>query len=662
MSDVKMKSPKDNVVSAILKQLVSHFNQEVHQIHESPPNFDNVMSEHLEESPVTTFCLDRMVAQPSDAVFQWIAYYKTEIHALLRSSGFQSLAVLQNYEIVLSKCLDHLENGLPDKMRIDADISLSKLIVLVSDDLLFASETSPEFSNYLRCNVAIPTLLRVIYHISRAMLLVGFNAVETDAQDLVECFVSLLAFSNIRIDPTTIDPTLETKNVDDVFPSICVFPPRLHRHVGMDTCNHYFSLDGVDWRTVTLDGSKTFGDPVTGIATRAFKQACDGLSTVVRSLKRSSETSLELTGCEQTLRSLGLVRVAHSVGSQFFGEGQQSLHSKSVRQVFLGSEVIKDAKPLEDKIYKKDSSKIFILLNFVRLLRCEDVHCTSDLVAELVPCLLELLNSTSAIDAALGAGALGHMLMTLGINNKTWTSFHDRIITRLEEASKLNKEGAAIVVIGRTQILASRLSWNSARVQVSFCRLWISSLHQARFRSAMNGCHDLLIGAIVPLMGEIAKSRHADGIELGRPALAALLPLLTGEFDRRTQVAATTALINLMVAAYPIMPHHGGKIICHLLTSCTSDAIWSTENVQCVHELKLHAAALSLIICGESAYRVVNAVEAEPGKYQEPFLETVSHVRGLAISLLSNKADGRSLTFGSSGTCPTPKVSNSMDV
>ena len=84
------------------------------------------------------------------------------------------------------------------------------------------------------------------------------------------------------------------------------------------------------------------------------------------------------------------------------------------------------------------------------------------------------------------------------------------------------------------------------------------------------------------------------------------------------QVAALVALINLMNAAYPIMPHHGEKVTCELV-ACWAHANRSLQDAQhrgdeekdlcqLVTAIATHATTLALVFCGESAQRALNGM------------------------------------------------------
>ena len=174
----------------------------------------------------------------------------------------------------------------------------------------------------------------------------------------------------------------------------------------------------------------------------------------------------------------------------------------------------------------------------------------------------------------------------------------------------------------------------SGKVHAGFCRQWMANLHQAASRSSSGDCWALLVGGIIPALHRLAMLPDARGLEVARLGLSVLLPMSTGELvDLRTQYAATVALINLMVSGHPVMHHHGGKILCHLLVALSNRVADESMENSALQHLTRYSAALCLLLCGPSAQKVIDAVEAEKEKYQGTFLETLSRVQKMAVNL-----------------------------
>jgi hypothetical protein len=134
-------------------------------------------------------------------------------------------------------------------------------------------------------------------------------------------------------------------------------------------------------------------------------------------------------------------------------------------------------------------------------------------------------------------------------------------------------------------------------------------------------------------------------MEMGRKGLRALLSMLRwdiGVSAKKLQVASLVALINLMMAAYPIMPHHGGKIMSELL-ACWGHANRILED-RLVHNdqekelcemckaITVQVSGLALVLCGARAEEVLRVVE-EDGGYEESLVHLVGLVRDAATNV-----------------------------
>lgn len=629
-------------VSEILTQLKSHFNQPVHRVKEEPPYFDSLLGKPLPESSIVRFFLEQLTALPSDCIFDWIAGYETTVHDVLREPGGNAVPVLQNYEWILSRWFDGVEAGRKtlDSVTTESRLQVPRTAALISKDLLLAYKRFNNLSTYLRCNVLIPTLLRTLHQVIRVLIWSNVMLKDEDRDHFVTCVISLLPFLKPRIDPSTIDPGLVEKNSEDHFQSLCIFPPR--SDTSLAVLGKFFALEDIDWNIVAMNVFGVICDAETGISLRAAELVLENLATWFQSsstdyiYETEDWTSDKISmNCAVVLRHLGVVRVAQAVNSRFFGnDGDQARETTTQCQVFLGKQILQQSKPLEEKEYKFDPTVIHILLNFIGLIDCKDKEYTSELVSGLIPCCMELLDSTNSKHAALGSSGLNKLLRVLEKKDASWRKSDKEILSKLEGALKVHKEGPTILAIGCSQLLILESSSDNLNEEAQVCKQWLVNLHQATHRSAGDTCWELLVGGVVPLLNHMAKCSDARGMEIGRLGLSVLLPMVAGEFgDVKTQAVATIALINLLIAAHPIMSHHGGKIICSVLASFSTRLDNNTDEVQLLRDISLHTAALCLIVTGPSAEKVIESVEMEKEKYQTSFLQVLSQVRILATNL-----------------------------
>jgi hypothetical protein len=133
------------------------------------------------------------------------------------------------------------------------------------------------------------------------------------------------------------------------------------------------------------------------------------------------------------------------------------------------------------------------------------------------------------------------------------------------------------------------------------------------------------------------------------------------ELSIAVHMAALTALLNLLVAAHPIMDHHAGKIMCELVAYLcklnsvidqgnladqhvgldspqSSLATESFGSVVAVYQLASHTAAVALVVCGEPAQCVLTRIESS--EYNNRVVEVVATMRRGALDMQANLAKG----------------------
>jgi len=156
------------------------------------------------------------------------------------------------------------------------------------------------------------------------------------------------------------------------------------------------------------------------------------------------------------------------------------------------------------------------------------------------------------------------------------------------------------------------------------------------------GCRDgndeRIVGAFVaginPLLAQLADFPEAASVEIARAGLAAILPLVgwsgTALEVRSVQVSALAGLISLMNGSYPIMPHHGKKIMTDvflLLDRSDKDATYLRNNktpdfiegggindyevsTDATIKVALHSASVALALCGDSAEVILDHIKS----------------------------------------------------
>jgi hypothetical protein len=609
-------------VNETLSQLVSHFNQSIHAVEEVPPYFVANKLPPL-DSPVLQFCLDRLKPLPGHAIAEWIIGYQT-IHDIIISDKEESvpIPVLQNYEVIfwiwgekLKK--DHLVISGPSHGR------LVEIAALISNDIRRAHRKSDKYSDYLRCRVLIPTLLRLMNHVVHTLQICQDFDRELSLSPWVDCCVTLLPFIYRRINPTIILPCLSAKQSLNDW---CISPPDIV------PANNELSLEQADWEVLTLNG---VGMCCCSDGADSSVHLVDDIWKSLASLLQLPLSAVSSRPCSAVLRFLDIVRVAQAVQARFYGhDSEDIMELRTESKVVLGSRIVRPIKPLRDKAYQADPSAVHALLTLVTLLDVKDRDSTSELVSYLVPCCLELVDSTDLVESTLGINALASLIVVLDSTNVAWHTMDNAIISKMENAIRCHRQGEGVLAIGRSQhIILQRLAV-SGKVHAACSRQWLAKLNHADSRPPSEHCWATIVGGVIPSLYILAKMPNAQGMEVGRLGLSILLPMVAGDFvEPRNQVAAIVALINLMVSAHPIMPHHGGKIMCHLLAAFSNRRTNKPEVNQALRCWTRHATVVCLLLCGSSARKIIQAIELEKEKYQRCFIEMISEVQSMTVTL-----------------------------
>ena len=179
-----------------------------------------------------------------------------------------------------------------------------------------------------------------------------------------------------------------------------------------------------------------------------------------------------------------------------------------------------------------------------------------------------------------------------------------------------------------------------------------------------DGNDERIAGAFVtginPLLALLAEFPNALSVEIARAGLATILPLIgwsgTRLEVRAAQNCALVGLVSLMMGSYPIMSHHGKKIMTEgflLLDRAYKDAEYlrtskSTEiiedgklNAEAVSTnvtiiVALHTAAVSLAICGDSANTVLDHIMSTQSTNKR-LIDRCLEIRTISVKLKGGK-------------------------
>ena len=649
ISEISSTSGIDTI-SEISEQLVKHYSQSVHQIDpERPPHFDPLLGQSkIDLPPVLTFLLDRLITSDCD-VIDYILGYEVHVRPQLMQASKGCIQALIHYELLLTQWLANHTEIKEFNLSASRGKALSCLIdVLVSDLSSMTATSSLECSHYARSNIAIPCCLRILHF---SLTILNESTFIPEPAILTKCATALLAFDTIRIDSSIIIPSLLKSSTR--LNSACAYPStNLQGTIIEDS----LSLQKLDWSFYSMDSS-AWNDLVTGILCRAADRIWIDLGSLV--LKEDFEfggmTAKDILQCsrdekdkmrQDIIQRLGVIPMSTAVRAHFFGRQDHMWESKtnqsSITRVLMGKQIIENRPVLADKPFKSIPSRIYVALMFFYYLSIKnDVTLDIDpnLIQNLLPISLELIESSNPSQSALGISTLIQLLGSPSVQGDFWVEMADQIIPVLDLAlDSAQREGRLLILIGQAQtqfFTKSAVQKDQRRIS----RKWLTLLQHSTGSSKDSEftCWDILVGGVIPLLYEHAQLANADAMEIGRFGLATILPLLdTDMSDTKTLVTACIALINLMVGAYPMMGHHGGKIMSQLLTAAAS--LSNDEEMTTIKALIIHTASVAYVLCGgDNGFggQLLNLVKMnENDVYQDSLVQVAFTVTDQAANLV----------------------------
>ena len=278
--------------------------------------------------------------------------------------------------------------------------------------------------------------------------------------------------------------------------------------------------------------------------------------------------------------------------------------------------------------------------------------------SDAIPVALSLLDDVQSIHQAIGA------LISISVIGAASFSKLDAIPSFVEGCSPLltsSFEGAIRMVVREeptvlTLVCLAQSRWirflgslctlnqNTAAMSASAVRalarksagdLLIAIGKQVR-AGGRGGNDERIAGAFVaginPLLAQLADFPEAASVEIARIGLAAILPLVgwsgIGLGVRSAQVSSLAGMITLMNGSYPVMPHHGKKIMTELfllLDRADKDATYLRKNKSTnlteeeevndseistvvTSKVALHSASVALALCGDGAEVILNHI------------------------------------------------------
>mmetsp|Transcript_6105 Transcript_6105/g.9368 ORF Transcript_6105/g.9368 Transcript_6105/m.9368 type:complete len:599 (+) Transcript_6105:101-1897(+) len=312
---------------------------------------------------------------------------------------------------------------------------------------------------------------------------------------------------------------------------------------------------------------------------------------------------------QEACKSLGWDNVAKAIRQQFFEKKEKKVE---VSENSLPTYPLKITKDLQqDPLYRMEQCRIRAVLNFVHLLGTE----TEEVIPNLLPICFALIDSFPPKLVALGSTAL---VVLLDISPKDlFQDFEDAMVSVLKKALKTTADRVALTYICLACTKLVKVFPDRVKDRRYFTITLIQMMQGKLLRLSEESCTFLgiMLSGLGPLLAQQAKQNDAELIEISRPALRVLLPLLregVEESGKKLQIVVLIGIINLTVGGYPIMAHHSNKIICELLacwghSNNALPACKGNERELCLKVLSLstHATAVALLFCGKRAHEIM---------------------------------------------------------
>eukprot|EP00526_Cylindrotheca_closterium_P005874 CAMPEP_0113621982 /NCGR_PEP_ID=MMETSP0017_2-20120614/11252_1 /TAXON_ID=2856 /ORGANISM="Cylindrotheca closterium" /LENGTH=572 /DNA_ID=CAMNT_0000531777 /DNA_START=216 /DNA_END=1931 /DNA_ORIENTATION=+ /assembly_acc=CAM_ASM_000147 len=561
-----------------------------------------------------------------------------------------SISLLQHYEVLMCRLIDYFNATVEfSKSASDSEQLWQQLRILSNDLIAVTSAPKVSFTPYIRSNIAIPTLRRLQHHLLKIFISEDDpHLTPLDSETLAGCVLSSLISSTDRLDPSVIAPMLTDEHQCSL-KNICVVPP--DTRVGTEI-SQFFTFQSIDWSSVSIDDS-SWNDRIVGAQVRSAEIVWTDMAELLakRQRKRDPEELVNLPGDKQmqhyVIQSLGMDTLSSAIRSMFFARNEEPFEPREKQTtstyVMLGRTVTKTQTIEMEKPYRTTPSRAYVALVFCLYLSVEQEEDCMQLVSNLLPVFLELIDSPDNVFCCLGVSALRTLLNMTG-KRKCWLGYEGHCIAALNSAFTTHRNGPTptptLILIGVVQsCLFGEIFQDAGQKRKQVTRQWLLQLRQLALGvSSGFSPWDVLVGGVIPLLFQHAKLPNADAIELGRLGLSAILPLLVSETTEKKALASLfVAMINLMAGAYPMMAHHRGKIMTHLLAATTKLKMSDDSEDCCVFALGRHTAGLGHVIVSsggnKDAEGLLDTIERESDSYQVVLIEVAKEIREYAAEL-----------------------------
>lgn len=300
-----------------------------------------------------------------------------------------------------------------------------------------------------------------------------------------------------------------------------------------------------------------------------------------------------------------------------------------------------------------------IILFAILQQECEE-NCRDKACSEAMPVILSLLDDTTPQNQAIGALILIPVLKVSTESSAVFDKFHQVITFSLGNAVKHcareNATTLALLCLARSrwfELLHQHSLIGTSEIYSTVVDTFDTVRKQAHVGHQDDSDIRLaasLVTGVNPLLCLLLQFPEAAAIEVCRPGLSALLPLLEPAGmnleSRAIQIAALCGILSLIKGAYPIIGHHACKIMtgtflmlnrldddAKLLNETTpADRCNDDRNATVIaRQLAFYVAAATLAV-SDKAGDVLQCIESEYGS--KDHIQRCYDIRLLSLEII----------------------------
>ena len=604
--------------------------------------FDPLCGFVVKTPAVISEILDCDVYRSCNGIGSLIYCYKDDVRIRIRSDqpklSDSSIVLLEFYELLLSLSLQAHEQSIATKSKIvpghghlsNKDpmfLDIIQIVHYICKDITDLSSAKGDNRVHQRI---LPILIRILTHSMTCMFrlknesgIVPYLKEETKEKEVISiAIVTLMSISHRKLSPLDVIPSLLGSTTTTT----------------SDNDNyHNLSLkSSIDTTSITASEiSMKFIQNVDAFYDLFGLTKCEMLCECSKAdvICRVAQVSIRRLHRELGISEENLVTyidgkiLARITRSYFFGRSDCMRDSEALTR--------KSALP-EDSPWRKVPCRVHGSIRVISLFKFPQV--SSCVLDDFLPIVHSLIDESLSDLRIMGSCALIHLL-----RQATSTEIMERFTLTnqvLSIACRANRDASVSSVLALSRyelfrVCSSRVKiYDDIRKTLTEMLSIVSICYDSRPDNALA----LLIGGATPLFATLAHKDTPELIEIVRPCLGSLLPIIKSggiSYGAPIIIASLSCLVSLITGSWPIIGKYSKKIMTALLL-CTGECkrtikAFSVYDLECkeqINERKVNPAhidevgkyiislatyvgAITVIACGESSLEVLSIAEKD---------------------------------------------------